>query len=208
VRANTSISGADLSDQGQQPWVRAWHNPVAPSITDERQYNSSAPSYLHAAEGLTWANHIQQAFTVSNVSAFLGWVGTTGSFASNDALIEVVGDAYLVSPRLWAFAQFSRFVKPGGHRIGASATNSTLGVSAFVNADKSTAVQVINNSDQDKQVTVAGVFAAKGVNSIQTWLTNNVNNMTMISASANGDVGFKAKVPARSIVSFVVPAHN
>jgi O-glycosyl hydrolase len=120
----------------------------------------------------------------------------------------VVGDSYLVSPRLWAFAHFSRFVRPGGKRIDATAVDATLGVSAFVNADKSTAVQVINNSDQDKQVTISDLFAPQGVKSINTWLTNNANNMTMIPSTANGDVGFKARVPARSIVSFVVPAHK
>ncbi|KAJ9621939.1 hypothetical protein H2203_006820 [Taxawa tesnikishii (nom. ined.)] len=165
---------------GQRPW-----------------YNNSG-----SAEALTWANNIQHAFTVSNVSAFLGWVGTTGSFASNDALIEVVGDDYLVSPRLWAFAQYSRFVRPGAKRVGATSTNSTLAVSAFVNADKSTAVQVINNSDTDKTVVVEGV--SKGAY-VQTYLSNNANNLTAVHAN-NAQAGYQAKVPARSMVSFVIPA--
>lgn len=80
-----------------------------------------------------------------------------------------------------------------------------LAVSAFKNADGSVAVQVINNSDAGEKVTVEGVFAPLGIKSVMTYLTNNANNLTAVHATANGEVGFQALVPARSMVSFVVP---
>lgn len=71
-----------------------------------------------SGEGLTWANHIQQAFAVSNVSAFLHWIGA-GNTTTNSALILLDGDTVHVSKRLWAFAQWGRTVVPGAVRVDA-----------------------------------------------------------------------------------------
>ena len=90
--------------------------------------------------------------------------------------------------------------------MAASTSVTGLGVSAFMNADKSVAVQVINNGDKQEKVTVQGVFAPKGTKSINTWLSNNAHNLTQGHASAVGDEGFQATVPPRSLLSFVIPA--
>lgn len=90
-------------------WQTEWADLDGPS-TLAWYYNGST------GEGLTWANHIQQAFSVSNVSAFLYWIGADNT-TSNSALILLDGNTVNVSGRLWAFAQFSRFVKPGAGRM-------------------------------------------------------------------------------------------
>jgi O-glycosyl hydrolase len=57
-------------------------------------------------EGLTWAINIQNAFTQSNVSAFIYWQDAEIT-NKNTALIKLDGDAFQLSR-----AQFSWFVRP------------------------------------------------------------------------------------------------
>ncbi|KAH7007118.1 glycoside hydrolase family 30 protein [Ilyonectria destructans] len=64
----------------------------------------------------------------------------------NSMLIRVNPDedSYEVSKRLWAFAHFGRFVRPGAVRISAFSDSESLTASAFINSDGSFSLQVIN----------------------------------------------------------------
>ncbi|KAK0947579.1 hypothetical protein LTR91_027115, partial [Friedmanniomyces endolithicus] len=59
-----------------------------------------------------------------------------------------------VTGRLWAHAHFGKqFIRAGAYRVDATVTGSTaLNVTAFENTDGSTAVQVINNSNDTLSV--------------------------------------------------------
>lgn len=155
------------------------------------------------SEGLTWANHIQSSFAVSNVSAFLYWWGAADT-PDNQALVYINNDTVVVSSRLWAMAQYSRFVHPGAIRVGATVSNysSLLNVTAFANTDGSLAMQVINNGNTAQPVILQGV-ASRGA-SITTYLTDNSNDLTegTISESSLGVI--IGNVPARALMSFVV----
>jgi hypothetical protein len=70
--------------------------------------------------------------TVSRYQATLppaaqDWPSENGD---NEGLIEINGSTVATSGRLWAFANYSRFVRPGGVRIGASSANGSLEVAA------------------------------------------------------------------------------
>ena len=176
-------------------WQTEWSD-LHGNWTDDWYFNHTA------GEGLTWAVRIQEAFTESNVSAFIYWQGAEMT-GKNTALIRLSGDSYQVSKRLWAMAQFSRFVRPGAVRIDAEGGNEMVHVSAFKNSDGIVAVQVINNSTNatDVELTVAG---GKGPTSLQAFLTDNENDLMdlgLITAGNNGT--WQSTLPARSMVSFV-----
>ena len=97
-----------------------------------------------AGEGLTWANKIFDGLTGSGLSAYFYWIGAQErASTTNSKLIEIRNGVVTPSKRLWAFAQFSRFVRPGAVRVAAS--GSGLKVSAYLNVDGRVAVQVINS---------------------------------------------------------------
>ncbi|VDC06962.1 unnamed protein product [Peniophora sp. CBMAI 1063] len=118
------------------------------SFSPNNWYSSGA-----AGEGLTWANNIYTAIVNANVSAYLYWegaeIGTT-----NSALVLISGTTPQASKRLWAFAQWSCFVRPGAVRIGTSGTGTNLKFSAFKNVDGTVSVQVINTGASEQSVTV------------------------------------------------------
>ena len=178
-------------------WQTEW------STFDPINYNWYATG--SQSEGLTWANHIQQAFAVSNVAGFLYWWGAANT-TDNQSLLFVNNTAEVrVTKRLWAHAHFgSRFIREGANRIAATVSgDSALNVTAFANTDGSIAVQIINNGNDTEGVTLAGVKLPKGNNSVQTWLTNQANNLTQGYAVVSTN-GTTAEVPGRSLLSFVV----
>ncbi|KAF7309566.1 Glycoside hydrolase [Mycena indigotica] len=108
-------------------------NPVNPNNC----YSSGA-----SGEGLTWANRIFDGIVNSRLSAYLYWIGAEPG-TTNSALILTSGTSVTVSKRLWAFAQWSRYVRPGAVRLGTSiVTSGSLKFSAFKNPDGRVSVQV------------------------------------------------------------------
>ncbi|EMC99090.1 glycoside hydrolase family 30 protein [Baudoinia panamericana UAMH 10762] len=192
----SSAPGAPFATP-KKVWQTEW------STFDNLNYNW----YVRGSqsEGLTWANHIQQTFTVSNVTGFLYWWGAANA-TDNEPLIFINGtNEVSVTKRLWAHAHFgSRFIRQGASRIGATVTGDStnaLNVSAFANTDGSTAIQVINNGNTTETVTLEGLYCPRPV---QTWLTNQANNLTLSVVHAGRRGNIVADVPAKSLLSFYV----
>jgi O-glycosyl hydrolase len=157
-----------------------------------------------AGEGLNWANKIHSAITSANASAYLYWVGVQGG-ATNSKLIRIADDKKSVIPskRLWAFANWSRHVRPGAVRVGVSGGPSGSRVSGFRNLDGTVAVQAIQGGTQTRIVSVRvnGFVAAKAT----AWITDNGHDCDELAATLAADgTSVSAQVPGRSMVTFVL----
>lgn len=164
------------------------------------------------ASGLSWANDIYVALTQANVNAFLYWWGTTtyAENGDNEGLIilgtptDTTADTYQASGRLWAFAAFSRFVRPGAVRVNTTSSDSQLDAVAFREPGK-TVLVVINNNTSAEQTTV-NVAGGPSSGTAQPYLTDaNDTGTTQPSISVSGGA-FTATVPARAVVSYVITA--
>jgi glucuronoarabinoxylan endo-1,4-beta-xylanase len=158
------------------------------------------------ASGFTWAQHIYTALTSANLSAFLYWWGVSNG-TDNQGLIQLNGTTVNVAKRLWAFANYSRFVRPGATRIGAVSGDSNLETTAYTNTDGSTAIVVLNTATND----IATSFALQNTNgtngtSVVPYITNATNNTAAQTALSVQNGAFSATVPARSLVTYVIPA--
>ena len=157
-----------------------------------------------AGDGLTWANNIYNGLVTANCSAYLYWIATQDRATNNnnnEKLILVDGQTVTVSKRLWAFAQYSRFVRPGAIRI-ASSSSGNLKSSAFKNLDGSIAIQVINSGTSAASVSIKGVNGMK----VSSWLTDNTHDMDQVTATIAADGTVSGSVAARALVSFVITA--
>ena len=67
------------------------------------------------------------------------WAPPAGSSRSPNG-----GDGYRVSKRLWAFAAYSRFIRPGAVRVPATFDDPNVKVTAFRNRDGSMVVELLN----------------------------------------------------------------
>ncbi len=111
---------------GFKPWDPAWDDGSSSS-------------------GFTWARNIHKGLTAANLGAFLYLWGasTSGLTGPNTGLVEVKGNIVAPSGRLWAFASYSRFIRPGAMR----------------NSDGSTAVVVLNSAHSRQ----AATFSLRGL---------------------------------------------
>ncbi|KAF3402903.1 hypothetical protein DPV78_004415 [Talaromyces pinophilus] len=152
-----------------------------------------------ANEGLTWANLIWQGVVEADLSAFLYWIGAQSN--SNAAgLVTLNGSTVQASGTLWAFAMFSRFIRPDAVRISTSGSPSNVNVGAFKNADGSIVVIAINNNGNSETISLSGITASK-VSAY--YMDSAVSSPSTFSATLNGGtVG--GSLPARSMVTFVI----
>jgi len=154
---------------------------------------------------LNWATKIYDAIVKANASAYLYWIGVQGG-ATNSKLIRISDDKKQVIPskRLWAFANWSRHVRPGAVRVGTSGGPSGARVSAFKNTDGRVAVQIIQTGSGSAAVGVK-------VNSIKAsaataWLTDNSHDCDALSVTVGADGVVSVQVPGRSMVTVLLEA--
>ena len=180
----------------KKTWLSEWAD-LSGDYTPYTFFENDGPG-----EGMTWARAIQVALVDAHVSGFVYWEGAENA-TSNSCLINLVGNEIITTKRYWVFAQFSKFARPGAHRVEATSSESLLTVSSFINLDGRVATQMINNATAayDVSFKVKGDWLAR---TMSMYLTNNEHNLTALDpVHVSRDGTFKASVPARSMVSFV-----
>jgi hypothetical protein len=142
--------------------------------------------------------------TAASLGAFLYLWGantsTTAMTGPNTGLVEVKGDAVVPSGRLWAFASYSRFIRPGAVRIGTTTRRAGLEVSAFRNSDGSIAVIVLNNAHSRQ----AATFSLRGLDAahVTPYVTDTTHHLSAQTPITVRNSAFTAILPPRSLVSY------
>ena len=160
------------------------------------------------ASGLTWAKNIYTGLTSANLNAFLYWWGTSTPVVvgDNESLIQVNGSTVIPSGRLWAFANYSRFVRPGAVRIAATTTDSSLDLTAFKNTNGSVAVVALNTATSPVSVKFSlGATGTPSAAKATPYLTNASKNTAKQKKIKMAGGSFSTTVPARSLVTYDIP---
>jgi O-glycosyl hydrolase len=168
---------------GFQPWDPAWDDGSPPS-------------------GFTWAQDIYSGLTAADLGAFLYlWGASMSSLTgANTGLVEVEHNTVAPSGRLWAFASYSRFIRPGAVRVGATTSGKGLDVSAFRNGDGSIAVVVLNSA-RTSQV-AAFSLSGLGGGQVTPYLTDTSHDLFAQAPVTVRNSAFTATLPPRSLVSY------
>ena len=159
------------------------------------------------ASGLTWAQHILTGLTHANLSASLYWWGsaTPTENGDNESLILINGSTISASGRLWAFANFSRFVRPGAVRVAAASPASGVSLTAFRNTDGTVAVVALNTSASTVPMTFTLRGAGMPRSAVATPYLTNTGHDTAAEAPAQvRDSSFTATIPPRSLVTWTI----
>nr|AIO06746.1 endo-beta-1,4-xylanase 5 [Penicillium oxalicum] len=153
-------------------------------------------------EGFTWAQYIYQGLVECNLSAFLYWIGAQSN-SNAAALVTLTGSGsstkVSASGSLWAFAMYSRYIRPDAVRIGTTGAPANTKVASFKNTDGSIATVMINTGGSSQSVSLGGgsISSAKAY-----YMDNTVSSPSSLSITLSaGNV--KATLPAYSMVTFV-----
>jgi glucuronoarabinoxylan endo-1,4-beta-xylanase len=155
-----------------------------------------------ATAGIAIAQHIHTSLTQGNVNGYLYWYGI--STGGTQAFLQGNGSTYSVSKRLWAMANYSRFIRPGANRIGATTGDGNLQLSAYRNTDGTVAVVVLNTGGSAIAVTYALQNTGVTTGTATPYLTNGANDTAAQPDIGVGGGTFSATVPARSLVTYLV----
>ena len=146
------------------------------------------------------------AFVYSDTSGYLHWwcaQNNNGTTPGSDAiLVRLEGNTFEVSRRLWAFAGYFRFARPGSVRIDASSSAGNLLVTAFENTNGTLAIPVINEAHFERQVQIDVEGCGLQMGKATAYLADNEHNNTMVGSYAVNGSSFVASVPPRSMTTF------
>jgi O-glycosyl hydrolase len=201
-----------FTSHGYTEWptfpVAGWTKPVWE--TEWSTFESFDPAWDDGtdASGLTWAEHIITGLTSANLSAFLYWWGSSEPTfnGDNESLIQINGTTVIPSGRLWAFANFSRFVRPGAVRIGATTADTGLELTAFRNRNGSVAIVVLNTDTTADTVSfgLQNLGLQGGPAVVRPYVTDSTSDTAAQAPMFTRSGDFTSTLPARSLVTFVV----
>ena len=149
------------------------------------------------SNGLKWAQKISDWMTIADANAWHYWWLISGS-SDNEGLL---GSGGQVTKRLYVMGNFSKFVRPGFYRIGATASPvSGVSISAYKdpNTGKFAIVAINHNSSA-----VGLDFSLNGfsASSVDPWVTSASLNLVK-QASIPAGSHFKATLAAQSVTTF------
>ncbi|KAJ3510437.1 hypothetical protein NLJ89_g4676 [Agrocybe chaxingu] len=150
-------------------------------------------------EGLTWANKIHIGIVNANLSAYIYWQGfEVNQFQASSYLVASDNRDVIPSGRLWAFAMWSRFIRPGARRVSTTGSVSGVGLGAFKNKDDSVIVVFTNTGGGAQNVRIA--FSNFTPNSVLAYVTDNTRSVAQLTATLSGGA-VTVSVPARAVVT-------
>ncbi|KAI1842582.1 hypothetical protein JX265_012574 [Neoarthrinium moseri] len=173
-----------------------WNTEAGPgSAFTTTWYGSGADN-----EGFTWANKLANAMVKAQLSAYLFWEGfEIQETQSGSHLVDATdGTNPVPSGIFWAFAMWSRHIRPGAVRIGTSGSLSSTTIGAFKNKDGSVVV-VFTNAGTSAQ-SAAMAFSGFTPTAASAWQTNQGSTFASTTASLSGGK-VTVSVPARGVVT-------
>ncbi|MBP0968443.1 MAG: carbohydrate binding domain-containing protein, partial [Oscillospiraceae bacterium] len=156
--------------------------------------NSDNNSADRFPEAVQVAENMHNGLVVANLSAYVWWY-----IRRQYGPMKEDGQ---ISKRGYMMAQYSKWVRPGAVRIGATEQpNNNILCSAYQNEDGSIAVVAINKGSN----AVTQNFSLSGVDisDISAYRTSANENIKEISQSASGS-SFSSQLPGNSVTTFVI----
>jgi hypothetical protein len=133
----------------------------------------------------------------------LGQIGAqTDSNAAGLVTLTGSGSSTVVTPSgiLWAFAMFSRYIRPDAVRVATTGAPSNTNIAAFENSDGTVVVVMVNGGSSTESVSLGGYSAAEVS---ATYMDNSVSAPATFAATVS-DGNVEATLPAYSVVTFVL----
>ncbi|HKT04529.1 MAG TPA: cellulose binding domain-containing protein [Rugosimonospora sp.] len=190
----SNAPNSTISTGGTHAWESEWSNG---SGTWNNAWDDGS-----ATSGFSWAQNIHNGLANANLDAFFYWWGVSNTTSSNGSLIQLTGTTVTAAKRYYAFANYSRFVRPGAVRIAAATGDANLKVTAFRNTDGSVAVVVLNAGTSDTSATYTLSNAGVSSGTVTPYLTNSGSSTAAQTPLALSGGAFTATVPARSLVTY------
>lgn len=169
-------------------------------------WNPEWDTGVNDGDGYRWAYILHNALTVGEVNAYFWWLALQDRATNdnnNEKLILVEGGQYELSKRVWAFAHYARYIRPGARRVGLDIIggDDVLG-SAYVNEDKGSVVVVVLNPLREGRVLEVALEDCEVAEGVRAWVTDQDNDMAEVDVDWDPEAGVASvEVPPRGLVT-------
>lgn len=154
-------------------------------------------------DGHYWAGVLHNALTVGNVNAYFWWLAIQDEATNdnnNEKLIMIEDGEHYIAKRTWAFAQYSRHVRPDAYRV--QTTGGELQTTAYQNKDGSIVAVILNPEYADTTLKLSLVSCKLNeVKKVQAWLSDEDHDMEEVEATLNDDGTVSAKLTSRGLIT-------
>jgi glucuronoarabinoxylan endo-1,4-beta-xylanase len=176
---------AALSTSGKASWE-----------TEVSQIGGSYDGSINNA--IYWAGRIHLFMTAAQANAWHYW-WLISQNSDNEGLTDTSGNP---AKRMYVLGQWSRFVRPGYYRIGASNTGNAL-ISAYNDTNSGNFAIVAVNTNISRDINQTFNLTNFTAGSVTPWLTT--SNLSLVSTNAVtvSNSSFTYTLPALSVVTFV-----
>ncbi|MCS7119829.1 MAG: glycosyl hydrolase [Candidatus Bathyarchaeota archaeon] len=152
-------------------------------------------------EAIYTVQHIHNVLTHTNASVYivweLFWYRGTGLIS-----IRQDGTNYEITPKYYAVKQFFKFIAPGSRRILATATNTDVLASAYINEENGrVTIIAINRAKTSFNVTVT--LQNLNVRSFHQYRTSSSENCTYLGNIIVSENSLRATLPAESVTTLI-----
>lgn len=184
-----------------QTTLPKWNTEMGPSSAFTTTWYSSGADN----EGFTYANKIAVAMVTAQLSAYLFWEGfeIQQSQSASHLIDAIDGVTPTPSGIFWAFAMWSRHIRPGAVMLGTSGSLTSVITGAFQNTDGSVVLVFTNSGTSSQSAAVS--FSGFTAGSASAWLTNQGNTFATTSATLSGGK-VTVSIPAKSVVTVKLTA--
>lgn len=165
----------------------------------------SSPSYLDWSSSFEWAVQMHTLLTTGGVNAVDYLWGFFGSWTQPNTMLSIsfrngVYQSYTPMPTYWITGQYSRYVRPGSRRVGATSSNGVL-ASGYVQG-KHVVTVLLNpsGSPQTARISFTGGFVRGAVRAVQSSASEHWTELPALRA-ANGTLS--TTLPPQSITTFL-----
>jgi glucosylceramidase len=192
----TTYTGHSYASQPESPqptrkhtWMSEW-NPNGSTWNENWDDGSGY-------DGFTIAQNINDTLTKANGSGYIYWLAA--SKGATRALLQIDGTTYHVSKRFWAYAAYSRYIRPNAVRVPVTSADPALEISAFRNADGSRVVEVLNTA-----TTATSTQLSAGAGRASAFLTDDTHALTPTGGVSLEHGTLSATFAPRSLTTLVI----
>ncbi|HXU76074.1 MAG TPA: carbohydrate binding domain-containing protein [Methylomirabilota bacterium] len=153
------------------------------------------------ANGVYWARRIHQYLTQAQANAYHYWwlvASDNGGLIVNSAPAK----------RLFAFGQYSRFVRPNFYRVNATSSQPSTLISAYKATNSTAFALVVVNTNAATEVIQTFNLTNFTSSSVTPWITSASLSLAPQAPVNVTNFSFTYDVPAMSIVTFVGQANT
>jgi O-glycosyl hydrolase len=157
-----------------------------------------------ASNGLAWAQTVHNYLTVANVNAWHYWWAVDSVDTTGQGLLNDQGGTLVIPARFYMIGQFTKFIRPGYVRIGATVSPiANTYISAYQNPANRSQVVIVALNQGSTNANVTFQFNGFTASSVTPYVSNGTMNLAAQSAVSSTNGSFTYSLLPYSVTTFV-----